>query len=379
MRIVADENMALVRQFFADMGELDCVAGRQMVAAQVQSADVLLVRSVTRVDAALLNSSQVRFVGSATIGADHLDLDWLAQRGIVTTTAPGCNARSVVDYVLTVLLSLSQQQGFDLSGKVLGVVGLGNVGYLLATVASSLGLTVMGCDPLVTRAGIRQAGLEQLLAEADIVCLHTPLTRHGPHPTWHMLHAGNLPLLRKGAILLNAGRGAAIDNQALLQFLRMNPEHLSATVLDVWENEPLPDRELLAKVTIATPHIAGYSLEGKWRGTEMVYQAFCRFARQTPQHTLADFLPPPRHVPAIRLTGAVWADLHQFVSQAYPIYEDDRRMRETLSLPEEQRAQAFDRLRKDYWPRRDFSAYVVDQPVTDLDLRQLMEKMGFNL
>ena len=219
MLIVADENMALVRQFFGHLGTLSCVAGRQMSSQQVSAANVVLVRSVTPVNAALLAGSRVRFVGSATIGADHLDQDWLTAQGIVFTTAPGCNARSVVDYVLTALVHLSQQQAFDLSGRVLGVVGLGNVGYLLARVGQALGLRVLGCDPWVNRTDIEQVSLAQLLREADIVSLHTPLIRDGEHPTFHLLNAANLPTLQPGTILLNCGRGAVIDNQALLAFL----------------------------------------------------------------------------------------------------------------------------------------------------------------
>jgi erythronate-4-phosphate dehydrogenase len=340
----------------------------------------LLVRSVTQVNEKLLAGSRVRFVGSATIGSDHLDLDWLAQQGITVTTAPGCNARSVVDYVLTALVHLAHRFDFDLSGRVLGVVGLGNVGYLLAKDASSLGLTVIGCDPFVRRADIAQTDLMHLLATADIVSLHTPLTRGGDHPTFHLLHAGNLPALKPGAILLNSGRGAVIDNQALLQFLQARPQHLLATVLDVWENEPLPDRELVSAVTIATPHIAGYSLEGRWGGTEQVYQAVCRFLGIAPQHRLDEFLPPVRMLSPVATDGSDWAVVQRLLQQVYPLCNDDAAMRNTLANTDEnERASAFDRLRKDYWPRRDFPAYRIGQAMERPVLRQVFQRLGFQL
>ncbi|MBP8019801.1 MAG: hypothetical protein RJA86_217 [Pseudomonadota bacterium] len=377
MRIVADENMALVREFFGHLGELACYAGRQLSSAQVQDADVLLVRSVTQVNAQLLAESRVRFVGSATIGADHLDLAWLAAQQIVTTTAPACNARSVVEYVITALIEVTQGLKIDLSHQVLGIVGLGNVGYLLATVAQSLGLKVLGCDPFVIHADIEQCCFEELIARADIISFHTPLTHQGAYPTYHLLNESTLPLLKPDCILLNTGRGAVIDNQALLTFINRHPDYFAAIVLDVWEGEPLIDAQLLKRVTLATPHIAGYSVEGRTRGTEQVYQALCHFLGQQPKHQLADFLPVNSSVIPVSPHDNVWAMLHQVLQVAYPIVKDDLLFRQTMTLADSERALAFDVYRRQYWPRRQFASHHVDVSKIDETAITLLKKLEF--
>jgi len=377
MLIVADENMALVEPFFAHLGELRCYAGRQLSHAHVKDADVLLVRSVTNVNAALLANSRVRFVGSATIGADHLDSAWLQSQGIYSTTAPGCNARSVVEYVLTALFTVSERLAINLAERTLGIVGLGNVGYLLARVAQSLGLKVIAYDPFVTRADIQQCSLQQLMSEADIVSLHTPLTKTGSHPSYHLINEHNLAWLKPNTILLNTGRGAAIDNQALLSFINHNPAHLAAVILDVWEGEPLVNASLAAKVTIATPHIAGYSLEGKWRGTAQIYQALCQFLSQTPQHQLADFLPQQPAVITIPQTGSQWLTAQIMATQVYPIINDDTAFRATLLLADAERALAFDQLRKQYWPRREFAAYPISGLLANDAEAEFIKNLGF--
>lgn len=378
MNIIADENMALVQEFFGDLGNLQCYAGRQLNTQLLQQANVLLVRSVTQVNQALLANTPVRFVGSATIGADHLDLRWLAQQQIMTTTAPACNARSVVEYVFAVLAYLQEQLQQDMSAKVLGVVGLGNVGHLLAQVAGQLGFRVIGCDPFVQRQGVTQQPLQQLLSEADIVCFHTPLTKQGEYPTYHLLAEHNLKYLKQGAILLNAGRGAVIDNVALLAFLQAYPHHLSAVVLDVWENEPAINVDLVASVDIATPHIAGYSLEGKWRGTEMIYQRLCQYLNQQIKHKLADFLPVNHQVLTWPHLSTIWQNYAALLRKVYPVEQDDQALRQTMCLDtHEARALAFDKLRKDYWPRRECSAYDLREvPIAN---QQQMANLGFKL
>lgn len=377
MRIVADENMALVQEFFGDLGQLSRYSGRQLSSEQVKDADVLLVRSVTEVNAKLLANSRVRFVGSATIGADHLDKAWLDSQNIFMTTAPACNARSVVEYVLTAVATVAQRLAIDPSTKVLGIVGLGNVGFLLATVAQSLGMEVLGCDPFVNHPSIQQCGFEELLASADIVSLHTPLTRQGEYPTYHLFNELTLPSLKPNSILLNTGRGAVIDNQALLSFIEHHPEHLAAIVLDVWEGEPLINARLIPHVTLATPHIAGYSLEGRTRGTEQVYQALCQFLALLPQHQLKDFLPVNPSVITVLPNENLWLMLSQVLQMAYPILNDDQQLRVTMQLPDNERALAFDLLRKNYWPRRQFASHQVIVEQADVVAIDMLKKLGF--
>ena len=378
MQIVADENIALLNEFFSHLGELTCYAGRHLSAVQVENADVLLVRSVTSVNAKLLQQSTVRFVGSATIGFDHLDKNWLQENQITMCTAPACNAQSVVEYVFAALAYVSATKEIALQNKVLGIIGLGNVGSLLARLAQKLGFKVIGYDPFTCHADIQQVALVDLLQQADVVSLHTPLTTTGAYPSYHLLNADNLPLLKKGAILLNAGRGAAIDNQALLKFMTNNPQHLGALVLDVWENEPLPNIELAHKTDVMTPHIAGYSVEGKWRGTEMIYYALCDFLQVKPLHQLADFLPPVLQSVSWPLLNSLWQNYAYLLQTIYPVQQDDCDFRKTLNIVNDnERANAFDILRKNYWQRRECSAYHLN--VNTADNTEQLKSLGFKI
>lgn len=377
MRIIADENMPLATELFAGLGEVVRRPGRQLTAADVRTADALLVRSVTRVDAALLAGSSVRFVGTATIGTDHLDLPWLATAGITVASAPGCNARAVAEYVAAVLARLAVADGGVLAGRTLGVVGLGNVGRQVVAIARVLGLRVLGCDPWVQLPGVPSCSLEQILAEADAVTLHVPLVRGGEHPTWHLLDAARLARLRPGAWLINTGRGDVVDNAALRQLLPARPDLRVA--LDVWEGEPRIDAELAAQVQIATPHIAGYSQEGKWRGTQMVYEAFCRHLGVAPVRDYRRHVPgvasevavsPPHDGDALRVVATV-------MEQAAGPGRDDADLRQSLRTPDP--GEAFDHLRKGHWPRREFSATPVAVAGLSPVASALLADLGFHL
>jgi len=311
---------------------------------------VLLVRSVTPVGPQLLQGSRVRFVGTATIGTDHLDLPWLEQAGIGVAAAPGCNARAVAEYVVAVLLELYAGPG---TGKTLAVVGLGNVGSQVAALAGQLGWRIIGHDPLVKRAGIEQLPLPTVLAEADVICLHTPLTRSGPCPTWHLIGATELAAMKPDALVINGGRGAVVDNAALLHSLQAGRLR---TALDVWEGEPALLPGLLDHVAFGTPHIAGYSLDGKWRGTQQVYEALCHHLGQLPSLRYQDFVPALAG-PALGIPSGTGyrAALRLAVRQAYDIRRDDAALRQTRQ--QAQPELAFDELRRHYPARREFAAH----------------------
>ena len=220
MRILADENIPLIDAFFSAFGEIRRLPGRVIDRYALSDAEVLLVRSVTRVDRALLEGSQVRFVGTCTIGTDHLDLEYFREAGIAWASAPGCNARGVVDYVLGSLISLAEVHGVDLASRTYGVIGAGQVGGRLIEVLQGLGWRVLICDPLRQAVeGGDYVDLPTILRECDVLSLHTPLTREGSHPTWHLLGRQELAKLREGAWLINASRGAVVDNQALRELL----------------------------------------------------------------------------------------------------------------------------------------------------------------
>ncbi|MFC1783155.1 4-phosphoerythronate dehydrogenase [Planctomycetota bacterium] len=290
MKIVADENIAYVKDIFAPLGLIECIPGRPMTCGALKEADVLLVRSVTRVDADLLEGSAVRFVGTCTIGTDHIDLDYLKKRGIAFADAVGSNANSVAEYVLTAILVLARQKGWDLNGKTLGIIGVGNIGSIIEKKAPALGLKVLPNDPPLHRktADPRFVSLDQAL-QADIISLHVPLTASGPDPTFHLLNENNLPRLKPHTVLINTSRGPVVDNNALKNCLTART--IGPTVLDVWENEPNIDQQLLDLVAIGTAHVAGYSLDGKANGAAMLHAAVCDFFNLTGKTNIAALLP----------------------------------------------------------------------------------------
>jgi erythronate-4-phosphate dehydrogenase len=379
MKIIADENIPCVQQAFASLGEVSLLPGRGMQAEQVRAADILLVRSVTRVDESLLQGSSVRFVGSATIGFDHVDRDYLQQQDIGFATAPGSNATSAAEYVVSALMVLSGQQGFELAGKTVGIIGCGNVGSRVRDRLAALGMTCLVNDPpLQANAGHDEfVALDEVL-QADIVTLHVPLTTSAPHPTLHLLDASVLDRLKPGAILINTSRGAVVDNRALDALLARRDD--LSVVLDVWENEPSISASLLQQVDLATAHIAGYSYDGKLRGTEMIYRAACDYFDEPLQWRAADEL---QRAASIDLrahdAGDVLAVARAAVVACYDVRQDDARLRETLSLPATERALAFDRLRKDYPLRREFSesTLLLHEPAGALG--QLLSALGFEL
>jgi erythronate-4-phosphate dehydrogenase len=376
MLIVADENIPLLDAFFEGFGEIRRVPGRSIDRATVEQADVLLVRSVTNVNRALLEGSSVRFVGTCTIGTDHLDLDYFQQAGITWSSAPGCNARGVVDYVLGSLLTLAEIEGVDLAQRTYGVVGAGEVGGRLVKVLQGLGWNVLVCDPPRQAAeGGDYVSLEQIIEQCDVVSLHTPLDKQGPQATWHLFDKNRLNQLKPGTWLINASRGPVIDNAALRQVL-LQREDLQA-VLDVWEAEPEVDVALAELCVIATPHIAGYSLDGKQRGTAQIYQAFCEFLGQPEQVSLNDLLPAP-WLSAVTLnadTDPAWA-LAMLCRGVYDPRRDDADFRRSLvGSVSEQRA-AFDALRKHYPLRREIDGLKVRIDGDSPALQQIVAALG---
>ena len=358
MRIVADENIPLLDAFFAQFGEIRRLPGRSIDRAAVADADILLVRSVTPVTRELLEGSPVRFVGTCTIGTDHLDLDYFREAGIQWSSAPGCNARGVVDYVLGSLLTLAEIEGVDLNQRTYGVVGAGQVGGRLVNVLKGLGWNVLVCDPLRQASeGGDFVSLDEIVQRCDVISLHTPLDKTGEHPTWHLFDHPLLQQLQQGCWLINAARGAVVDNDALYDVL-LEREDLQA-VLDVWEGEPRVNAALADLCVIATPHIAGYSLDGRQRGTAQIYQALCGFFGQPASINLDDLLPKPwlAEVTLDERTDPTWA-LNTLCRGVYDPRRDDADFRRSLVGAVSQPV-AFDALRKNYPPRREIDALVV--------------------
>ena len=353
MKIVADENMPNVEALFGGMAdEIVRLPGRTMSRQDLMDADVLLVRSVTRVDRDLLDGTNVSFVGSATIGTDHVDQDYLNSRNIPFHHSPGCNADSVVDYVLAAVLAVKPAD-VAVAELSFGVVGCGNVGGRLALRLQAMGLDVVKNDPpLAAQQRGDFVALEEI-TRCDVICLHTPLTKGGSHPTWHLFDETIINALKPGTILINAGRGAVINESALLARMQLHKDlHL---VLDVWETEPQVSPELLALTEISTPHIAGYSLDGKLRGSWMLYRALCEHLGlpYQPEQPSTLQLPEP-----IMLANEVDKEnaLTSCVSRVYDIHVDSDAMRKSMNEANiAVWAIEFDGLRKCYPIRREFS------------------------
>ncbi len=356
MKIVADENIPLLGDAFGPLGEVVALPADALTPDTVRDADALLVRSVTKVGPALLGGSAVRFVATATIGVDHIDQAYLAGAGIGFASAAGSNARSVAEYVVAALLELAAAGGYALAGRTLGVVGVGNVGTKVARFAEALGMRVLRNDPPLQRETGDPLFVprEAVLAEADVVTLHVPLTREGPDATYHLADAAFFGRLRPEATLLNTSRGAVVDTDALKAALAGG--HLAAAVLDVWEGEPEIDLGALRLAALATPHIAGYSTDGKVGGTRMCLAALCRHFGMERAWDPAPLMPPPgRPRVAIAADLAPQEALRQAVRAAYDIRADDARLRTVAEAGSATERRAFfTALRKRYPVRREF-------------------------
>ena len=376
MLIVADENIPLLDAFFQGFGEIRRVPGRSLDRATVEQADVLLVRSVTNVNRALLEGSKVRFVGTCTIGTDHLDLDYFKQTGIQWSSAPGCNARGVVDYVLGSLQTLAEIEGADLNQRTYGIVGAGEVGGRLVKVLKGLGWNVLVCDPPRRIAeGGDYVSLAQIIEQCDVISLHTPLTKSGNGSTWHLFDRQRLEQLKPGTWLINASRGPVVDNAALREVL-LEREDLQA-VLDVWEGEPEVDVDLADLCVLATPHIAGYSLEGRQRGTAQIYQAFCAYLGQEPSIQLSELLPALwlAEVHLNASTDPAWA-LATLCRSVYDPRRDDADFRRSLVGTVQEQRKAFDLLRKHYPERREIDGLSVRINGESAALSKIVSALG---
>jgi erythronate-4-phosphate dehydrogenase len=355
MKIIADENIPFVAECFSSIGEVEVVSGRDMTPNIVADADALLVRSITHVGADLLTGSKVRFVGTATIGFDHIDIEYLSRNNIGFASAPGSNANSAAEYVIAALLNITKQYEINLEGKSIGIIGVGNVGSRVAKKCEALGMkTYLNDPPLQRQTGNSKYLPIENLFDCDFITLHTPLTFEGEDKTFHLANERFFKSLKTGCIFFNASRGGIVDSSALKAAIKGGK--LQATVLDVWENEPNIDVELLEMVDIGTPHIAGYSLDGKIAGMIMIYKAACMYFGLEAKYDISSFLPIPA-VPELNIDPKSNSEqdiLLIAVEKIYDIKTDDTRLRQTVEKIMEQRGKFFDHLRKTYPVRREF-------------------------
>lgn len=366
--IIADENMPALELFQAH-GEVQALPGRNLCAQDLERADTLLVRSVTQVNEALLANTPVKFVGSATIGTDHLALDWLAEQDIHTVHAPGCNAMAVAEYVLQAVISWLVDYQKAPEDCCITVVGVGNVGRRVVQLCEALGLTVYLVDPMRAQAELQTQWhtLDEVLA-ADIITCHVPLTHEGQHATHHLFNQQRLQQLHGQQLLINTSRGPVVDNTALLQ--RLQQDNPPSVVLDVWETEPIVNPDLFALVRAGTPHIAGYSAEGKWRGTWMLYEAWCQWRGIEKSVASMPVLAPQRKWanPVKEL-----AQILTILCEQYNIQRDHQRL--AASLSEKDTALAFDQLRRNYLERYELAGLVC-QTTVDARWHPLFSLLG---
>ncbi len=373
MKIIADKDIYQVKESFSAFGDLELIPGREISSSHIKGADALLVRTVTKINRDLLGSSSLRFIGSASSGYDHVDVEMLKENGIFFCHAPGCNAAAVVDYVFAVLAWSACKQSDQWLNKSVGIVGAGNVGSSLAKKLLALGMSVSIYDPFL-QSDHELASCFCTLEEAlqnDIVTFHTALSDSGLYPTYHMVGIELLSMLKTDAILINASRGEVIDNAALSEFLSLRPDINVA--LDVWENEPEINLSLLNKVRIATPHIAGYSLNGKLNGTRKIHDQFSRF------FSLGDSsLVQEENKTSLKIESEV--ELQDYINNAilsaYPIKNDfigfdkaDRR----------QTAIDFDAFRNGYKFRKEFKDFQLVKNNKLAQYSEILQSLGFTV
>ncbi|MFC6204129.1 4-phosphoerythronate dehydrogenase [Psychrobacter urativorans] len=365
LTILADSNIASLDDFFnpqtlgqdpAQNIKIIKAIGRDIDAQLLSELqpDILLIRSVTLVDEQLLaNNTSVKFVGSATIGTDHVDQAYLAERHITFANAAGCSKHSVAQYVLTAILTLQPQ--YWQQPMSLGIIGLGNIGSTLAQYATDLGWQVLGYDPLLPASKYNNASFEQLLSQSAAISLHVPLTvaangkainNASDYPTEHLIDSAALQLMSPDTLLINSARGPVIAEAALKANIESTGRQV---VLDVFEHEPQVDKSLLDQLTFATPHIAGYSVEGKLRGTQMIYDALCEQLAVEPVQSMLHLLPVNLYL---------WSELKahpERLNKFYDIAKDDRALRAKIADGQVKGAD-FDQLRRDYHLRREWQS-----------------------
>lgn len=346
----------------------------------LKDADILLTRSSTRVDAELLAGTPVRFAATATIGDDHYDKAWLDANGVARANAAGSSTGSVVEYMLATLLELHAGDLIAIPDTTIGIIGAGRIGGTLADICRAIGMTVLINDPPRQRmegdAGF--CSLHELLEQADLLSLHTPLVTDGVDCTAHLLDAKRLACFQ-GTGIINAGRGGCIDNSALTDWLDSDIAHFA--VLDCWEHEPKPLPRLLnhPQLVIATPHIAGHSIDGKAANTQFAYNALCDYLKVEPAWDMHDLLPADSLPVEIKSDPDPWLNLHAAASHLYPLAKDHEVTKSWGNLSETALANAFTAYRRHYPVRRAWQHAPICFSQPDATTNRLAQAMGMKV
>jgi erythronate-4-phosphate dehydrogenase len=369
LSIVADQQILLAKEAFSRFGDVQLVDGRSIDQITIQDADVLLVRSVTKVDEVLLKDSSVKFVGSATSGIDHIDTDYLNKSNIHFSHALGSNARSVAEYVLSSLLVTAEQKEFALTEKTVGIIGCGQVGSRVKSFMDVLGVNCLINDPPLAKKTSVDTYVElDEIQQADIITLHVPYTTNGEFQTEKLVNKAFLEQLKADVVFVNTSRGEVVDEAALLAFKQLNPD--ATLILDVWCNEPEIDINLLQQTFIATPHIAGYSYDGKIKATEMLLAALNKHINKKSRKT--GLMKTESEITNIE------DDLIQLaVMQSYDVRSDACALADLINIETKARATYFDSLRKNYPIRREFINTTIQTRKMSPTTRQQLQRLGF--
>lgn len=373
MKFVADDKIPYLRGALEPFAEVVYLPAAATTAAAVRDADALITRTRTICDARLLEGSAVKCIASATIGTDHIDADYCARQGIAWSNAPGCNAGAVNQYVVAALFAWARKKRLRLRDLTIGIVGVGHVGEKVAEFCRAIGMQVLLNDPPRQQAegGGPFIDLARIRQTADIISFHVPLNKTGEFATRHMVDDGFLAGLGARPLLINTSRGAVFDTAAVNRAVACGV--LSGIIVDCWENEPAIDQELLAKADIGTPHIAGYSLDGKANGTMMSVRAISRFFKLG----IDDWEPSEtalRETKSIRLDGQdkdQEALLAEAVLATYDILVDDHNLRAAPG--------SFEKLREDYPLRREFHNFLVDARNSDAAVMSVLMRIGMRI
>lgn len=370
MKIVIDDKIPYIKGALEPFAEIVYLPGNKTTPEIVKDADVLITRTRTKCNRQLLEGSKVRFIATATIGFDHIDAEFCKQAGIEWTNAPGCNSGSVNQYIASALFSYSIKKEFDLKDKTIGIVGAGHVGSKVAALCKTVGMRVLLNDPPRARreGADKFVSLSKIQEEADIITFHVPLNRSGEDATYHMVNQDFLNNLKQ-PLLINSCRGEVFDTVAVKEAI--NKKLISGYIADCWENEPDIDTELLNLADYATPHIAGYSKDGKANGTKMSVQSVSRFFNLGIDNwePAGVELPENRVIETDGYQRSESSILAEAVIRTYDIKNDDNALRESPRL--------FEKLRGDYPVRREFGTYTLKLKNTEDDIKQKLTKLGF--
>lgn len=358
LRIVLDENIPHAQEIFSPFGYIKALPGRKITNTDLKEADTLIIRSVTNVDAELLKNTAVKFVGTCTIGRDHVKENELKSQNIAFYSAPGCNAQAVGEYVVCCLLEYAQATQITLEGKSLGVVGVGNVGTIVRRYAEALGMKVLLNDPPRERAGdpLPFVSFEKVLKDSDFITIHVPLIKSGVDKTYHLIDSNALRQMKSSAVLINSCRGSVVNNQELKVALKNKT--IRAAILDVWENEPEIDQELFNLCFLGSPHIAGYSYDAKIRGSTMIAEKLAEFYKISLPDYAKLGLPDIHKISARKLTKNEEIDLKAICNLFYEPREDTNLLKN--SFLEVKAGENFDNLRKKYRKRREFQVIPLE-------------------